>query len=377
MKKLEALIKNEINEKGAIPFSRFMELCLYHPQFGYYRKKNLPIGKYGDYYTSPTVHRFFGYMVARQLIEICQLLESDEILFVEAGAGRGHLARDIGEYLKTYEKSLSERVNLLIIEPHQPYRHIQWNETKDFYKNVDYIDTVSELPNFVGVFYSNELFDAFPVDIIENSGNGLKEIFVAYNDEGFYELKKELENDIKTFIENFSITLPAEDNFRTEISPQAIAFYSNVAAHIKEGAILTIDYGYSMDEYLSSSRNRGTLMCYYRHQAISNPYERVGMQDITAHVNFSLLKKVGEGVGLSTKGYVEQQYFIMGAGFVEEVEKLKKGLAQEQFEEEIQKIKILIMPNGMGNTFKFFLQTKGLWKDNFCGFQYRNKKDSL
>jgi len=375
MNVLFEIIKREIEACGPITFSRFMELCLYHPDFGYYRKGSLPIGKIGDYYTSPTVHKLFGYLVARQIKEVVDFLGVEKILLVEAGSGKGHLARDIGEYFKICEKNLSDRMNLLIIEPHKPYRDIQLKETRDFFRSVDFISSVGELQNFAGVFYSNELFDAFPVDMLEFDGKELKQIYVSCDGKSFFELKEKVSEEIVEFLARFSVTLP--EHIRTEVSPMSASFYETVAKKIEKGAILTIDYGYTMQEYFSQRRNRGTLMCYYRHQAFENPYMRVGEQDLTAHVNFSILKSIGEKAGFRTEGYAEQQYFLMGCGFIEEVEKLRNLLNQDVFEQEMQKIKALIMPGGMGTTFKVMLQTKGVVAEKFCGFSYRNYKNAL
>ncbi|GAB4432353.1 MAG: SAM-dependent methyltransferase [bacterium] len=375
MQKLVEIIREEIVKEGEIPFSRFMELALYHPRYGYYRKGMVPIGKLGDYYTSPTVHKLFGFLIGRQIKEIIEYLDLDKITLVEAGAGRGHLAGDIGEYFSNYAKELVEKLELIIIEPHQIYREIQYRETKSHFKRIEFLDTIDDLSDFNGVFYSNELFDAFPVDIVEFDSNRVYQIYVSFEGSSFVEKRGALTEEVRDFLSSFEFTF--KEKFRTEVSHQAATFYSKVTEKLQKGAVLTIDYGYNFAEYLSSTRNRGTLMCYYRHQAFENPYVRVGGQDITAHVNFSVLRKIGEKNGLITEGYNEQQYFLMGCGFVEEVERLKGELTQKAFEEEMQKIKALIMPGGMGTTFKFFLQSKNLSAEKYCGFSYRNVKDGL
>ncbi len=369
------IIREEITKNDRITFSRFMELCLYHPAFGYYRKGHVPIGRFGDYYTSPTVHKLFGFLVAKQIEEIMAHMDGERMLLVEAGAVRGHLAIDIGEYFKKNNPSFYGRLELIIVEPHKPYRDIQFRETRDFFSKIDFSDTIEELGEINGVFYSNELFDAFPVDIVEFDGESLRQVYVGFFNGKFVEILDNPGEEVKKFIDRFGITF--EDRLRTEITLKATEFYGNLVAFLKRGAVLTIDYGYTMEEYLSQKRNRGTLMCYYRHQAHEDPFIKVGEQDITAHVNFSILKRVGEETGLVTAGYTEQQYFLMGCGFVDEVEMLKASLPQDEFEREIQKIKALMLPGGMGTTFKCLLQTKGINKDIFCGFTYRNNKNFL
>lgn len=370
MNNLAEIIKNEIKKTGSIPFSRFMELCLYHPTYGYYRKNYLPIGKYGDYYTSPTVHKFFGFLVARQIMEIIKNIDSKHVTLVEAGAGKGHLARDIGEYFKNNGKTLSDKLNLIIIEPHKPYREIQFKETKGFFNSIDFVDSPEELPNIEGVFYSNELFDSFPVEIIEFDGRDMFQIFVSYEDSRFFEIKKDLTQELLKIFEKFQINFT--EALRTEFSPQALKFYEDIAKKIDTGGILTIDYGYTNEEFFSQTRNRGTLMCYYRHNVSEDPFIRIGEQDLTAHVNFSLLKQIGEYEGFQTSGYTKQQYFLMGCGFMEEAEHLKALTTQQEFEDEMRKIKVLLIPGGMGTTFKVLFQSKGVSIKNPCGFSFKN-----
>lgn len=375
MSGLKEIIHDEIRRDGPIPFSRFMELCLYHPQKGYYRKNFLPIGKSGDFYTSPCVHKLFGHILAKQIKELIELISDDEISIIEAGAGRGHLARDIGEYFKLYEKALQKKINLIIIEPHIPFRDIQYKELKDFYNKVEFAGLPDNLPVLSGVFYSNELFDAFPVEVLVKEHGELKQIYIDCDGKVFFEKKDAVTDEVSAFLKEYSIEIP--DNFRTEIAPSITGFYRKALNKIKTGASLTIDYGYSQKEYLSERRNRGTLMGYYRHTAVDDPYIRAGEQDLTAHVNFSILKSLGEAEGFFTAGYTEQEYFLMGAGFIEEAERLKANLSAAEYENEIKKAKTLVMPGGMGSIFKVLLQEKGLNRKDFSGFKFRNNLKAL
>ncbi len=367
---LKNIIIEEIKKTGPISFSKFMELCLYHPEYGYYRKDNLPIGKSGDFYTSPCVHSIFGHTIAKQFIEFISEIGEKDIYLIEAGAGRGHLAADIGQYLT--KKNF--KVKLIIIEPHNPFRDIQYKQVKDFYKEVVFLNNPSELPLLNGIFYCNELFDSFPVEIIENREGSLRQVYVSYEREVFFETLLPISKEVSEFLTENDLEIP--DGFRTEISPLSLNFYRELLKNIRKGISLIIDYGYTKEEFFEPHRKKGTLMCYKKHLADEDPYEMVGEKDITAHVNFSLLSSVGANMGFKIAGYTDQQYFLLGAGILEEMEMLKEEISQKDYEQEIQKIKNLIM-DSMGKTFKFLCQTRGIEKENFVGFSMRDYKKWL
>lgn len=367
---LKELIIKEISEKGEIPFSRFMELCLYQLGLGYYRKDYLPIGKAGDFYTSPCVHSIFGHTIGKQFIEFINAFGEEDIYLIEAGAGRGHLARDIGEYLKKNNYNLK----LIIIEPHKPFRDMQYKEVKDFYKEVIFFNEPSELDEVSAIFYSNELFDSFPVEILENIEGEINQVYVTVENNLFKEVLRPASESIKNFIFTNNINVP--EGFRTEISPSSLEFYSELLKKIRRGFSLIIDYGYTQEEFFESHRRKGTLMCYKNHLVDENPYELVGEKDLTAHVNFSLFSKAGEALGFKTIGFTEQQYFLMGAGILEEIEAIKNSLSQEDYENEIRKIKNLII-HSMGYVFKFLCQKKDIEKEAFKGFSLRDFRKGL
>ncbi len=369
-KTLKETIISEIEKSGPLPFFKFMELCLYYPGYGYYRKNSLPIGKAGDFYTSPCVHSIFGHTIARQFTDFIHEIDEEEIYLIEAGAGRGHLARDIGEYLnkKNYKPKL------IILEPHKPFRELQYKVVKDFYKDVIFLNEPSELDEINGIFYCNELFDSFPVQLLENRDGSIEEIFVSFENDMFVETFKPISKDKEDFLKKYNIQIP--DGFRTEISPLAISYYKQLLGHIKKGFSLVIDYGYTTEEFFTPQRRKGTLMCYKQHLADENPYELVGEKDITAHINFSTFSAAGEEMGFYTIGYTDQQYFLLGSGIIEEIDRIKQSLSQQEYEQEIQKIKNLFM-DSMGKTFKFLCQMKGIENKSYKAFGIRDFKITL
>lgn len=371
---LKEIIIDEIKRNGPIPFSKFMNFCLYHPKYGYYRQTLPPIGKTGDYYTSPCVHKIFGYIIAKHLLEILDLIIEKDTYIIEAGAGSGYLLRDIGEFFSSRKQDILNKLDIIIIEPNKFYREIQFKNASQFFKNITFIESPNDLPNFNGIFYSNELFDSMPAEIIQTDETGIiKQVFVDFIDDNFVELLENPEEKIISFLDNWNIRIP--ENFRTEISLDMEVFYKELTKKITQGAILTIDYGYPRNELLDSSHNRGTLMCYYKHTVSENPFIRIGNQDITFHIDFSLLKDIGENNGMETVGFIEQSYFLMGTGIIEELEKLNQQ-DPANYQREIIKIKNLMLPGGMGDTFKFFEQTKEI-SIIPKGFSYKNKRKIL
>lgn len=335
--KLEELIKDEIRTKGRITFKRFMELALYHPELGYY-SRGPKIGKKGDFYTSVSVGSIFGRTLAKALKEMLELSGSDTI--VELGAGEGTLAGDI-------LSSLGDDVKYIIVEKSPAFVKRQKEALKAF-KNVSWIDEPQNLPPLSGVIFSNELFDALPVHLVEKKGR-LFEVYVSLKGENFCEILDEPSTEkIYEYFERLNVKLA--DDFRTEVNLEGAKLIKLLGEKLYRGFVVTIDYGYPSHELYMDYRNRGTLVCYYRHKVNDNPYQHIGEQDITAHVNFSALAAYGKDAGLEVCGFTNQANFLIDAGILEEASS----------PDEILKAKTLILPeSGMGEVFKVLIQHKG------------------
>ncbi|MEK7238907.1 MAG: SAM-dependent methyltransferase, partial [Nitrospirota bacterium] len=249
--------------------------------------------------------------------------------------------------------------------------------------------SLRELNNIRGCIFSNELLDAFPVHIIEivnedypsptplPQGEGVrgrvKEIYVAFDGNKIIELKQDISSiDIINYIKEFSIDIP--NGYRTEINLKIKDWLKEISEILTEGFILTIDYGYTAEEYYDEERTKGTLLCYYKHQVNENPYENIGEQDITAHVNFSSLRKWGEEIGFKTIGYCPQGTFLISLGIDEAITELYSN--SPDYESEILKIKGLILPHGMGESHKVMIQYKGERLPALRGFSMRNQINS-
>jgi SAM-dependent MidA family methyltransferase len=360
--KLVAAIASEISGVGAIPFARFMELALYHPQFGYYMRPSEPgteqIGWDGDFYTSSDVHPILGQALARQAMQVDALLgHPDPFTVVEMGPGKGLLAKHVLSSLLA-SPSLAQRLRLVLIECSPAMRAAQQQRLAPWLGAsglISWLEDVTSLPpeSVTGLMFSNELPDAFPVHRIQKVGDALMEIFVEVRDGRFVECLREVSNpEIHDYLTRLHIELP--EGFRTEINLQAPVWMRQVASSMKRGVVITIDYGHSAEDLYGCERSKGTLLCYRSQMASEDPFVRVGLQDMTAHVDFTTLATVGEESGLSVTGFTNQMSFLMGLG----AEDMVGQLAPET--PEFRAALHLLKPEGMGRTFKILIQHKRL-----------------
>jgi SAM-dependent MidA family methyltransferase len=394
MNPLEQIIIERIRSEGPITFEAFMDMALYYPEFGYYASSASGIGRKGDFFTSSHLHPVFGAMICRQLFEMWQTMEKPpEFDIVEMGAGHGYLAKDIFDYLMQSGNTddFLKAIRYVIVEPYEHFeekqRAVLMSSPPSFKKGgiksgnlmmgdqlpVTWVKSLNELKDIKGCVLSNELLDAFPVHLVRMNGT-LHEIVINHSGDKFIEESREVSPDgITNYLNRFSIDLPP--GYRTEINLRIKKWLEDVAAVLKEGYLLTIDYGYSAKEYYSDDRTGGTLLCYHKHTFNDSPYQNVGQQDITAHVNFSSLKLWGDDLGLKTAGYCPQGTFLTAAGIDEVIVELYADSAD--YLSEISKIKRLIFPQGMGESHNVMIQYKGNDIPSLRGFSMRNQMDLL
>jgi len=352
-----------------------MEIALYSPGFGYYTKESTVIGRTGDFYTSPHLHPLFGAMIGKQMEEMWYLLDRPkEFCVIEMGAGSGYLAKDMMEYLSGRE--MYESLHYVIVEINPSVKISQGLLLKEFTAKMRWFDRLTDIGPITGCFLSNELLDAFPVRLIEME-KGLREIYVSVNGQNeFTEIKKPCSHEVEKYFDEFSVDIPLvmESGYRTEVNLRIKEWLREISAILERGFVLTVDYGYPADDYYSPERNRGTLLCYHQHQVIDNPYINIGEQDLTAHVNFSALKKWGEENGLSTLGFAPQGTYLIALG-IDEVMADMPDLIGDILD--IPKIKGLLLPEGMGESHKVMVQYKGREEMRLRGFALRNRMTYL
>lgn len=363
--KLRGIILDRIGQRGPIPFADFMAACLYEPGLGYYTSPGRKVGAEGDFYTSINVHRVFGRLIAR---EICRMWEEmgcpASFDIVEAGAGHGQLATDVLDAVCELNSRLYEGVRLTLVEAEPSLAEVQGKLLERHLAKVSWsapADLAEGKLRFSGCLYSNELIDSFPTHLVEMTPEGLREVFVAAEGDQFSEvLDSPSTPELEAYLSRLGITLnPGQ---RTEINLNAVRWLESAAASLERGFILTIDYGYLAPELYGPMRLNGTLLCYYRHTTEENPYIRVGLQDITTHVDFTTLALRGEELGLSKVWYGEQYRFLMAAGMMQELMALEAAAKTEKEQIAIRiSLKKLILPEGgMGDTFKVLIQAKGV-----------------
>ncbi|NIQ40207.1 MAG: SAM-dependent methyltransferase [Proteobacteria bacterium] len=359
---LKQIILNRIHREGKIPFSEFMEHCLYHPGHGYYMTEGEKIGKKGDYYTSPSVHPVFGRLLARQLGEMGDLLQDGTFWIVEAGAGRGMLARDILDFVAQEFPVFFARLKYGVVETGPRFVKEQEVRLAPYVGKVEWLNLqeVREA-SLQGCFLANEFFDAFPVHRVVLQNGALEEIYVTEEDGRFCEVLGELTSEeIPRYLDDLDIRLGEGE--QAEVNLKALDWYDQVGRVLNRGFLMTIDYGYLAQDLNASQRRSGTLLCYYRHTCSDNPYGHIGLQDLTTHVNFSGLIRKGETLGFSLTGFVRQYRFLLSLGFLDEIQRLR-GRAQsgEAALRESLKMKHLVLPDGgMGETFKVLIQHRGV-----------------
>jgi SAM-dependent MidA family methyltransferase len=371
---LVAAIASEIIGAGPIPFVRFMELALYHPQFGYYmrrleRENDERIGWSGDFYTSSDVHPILGRALAAQARQMDKLLGSPTpFTIVEVGAGKGLLARDCLEAIHAHD-DFASRVRYVLIERSPAMRELQSRNLGPWLSKTGLVTWIEDLDGLAsesatGLFFSNELIDAFPVHRIQVKAGRTEELWVDYKDGRFVGCLKPLSAaSLAQYLQQLNVTWP--EGYRTEVNLLAMDWMGQVARRLNCGFVLTIDYGHTAQDLYGTERKEGTFLCYFQQQTNDDPFLRVGEQDMTAHVNFSSLAAAGEAHGLHVTGFTNQMSFLMGLGVEEMIEKLKPETPA--FRAALH----LLKPDGMGSTFKVLVQHKGIAQPKLDGLKFK------
>jgi SAM-dependent MidA family methyltransferase len=354
-----ALIRDEIARRGPITFARFMELALYAPGVGYYMRDAERIGPRGDYYTSSNLHPLFGELVAKQLAQMAGQLGAGPVTIIEQGAGRGALAFDVVHALARAPDLPAWTYLIVEKSPSMIARQQRLLDPLPASGRVAWADALPSEP-LDGCVLSNELVDAFPVHRVVRKGGALKEIFVDAAGEGLAErLDAPSTPDLGAYLDRVGVTLV--EGQHAEINLAAIHWMGAVGRSLRRGFVLTIDYGYPADELYDPSRRRGTLLAYHRHRANEAFYERIGRQDLTAHVDFTTLAWAGRAASLEVEGFADQTSFLLGLGAHEAAERLLAHAADEaERERTLASIRGLLDPHDMGRLFKVLIQRKGV-----------------
>ena len=310
---LEARLRDEIRRRGPIPFADFMRVVLYDPDEGYYSSLDERIGPGGDFYTAPATHPAFGALLALQLERCWELLgRPQSFTIVEEGGGKGRLAEDIFDYVQYLAADFSKAIDYRIVELG---RNGRVTPSQDDGTEVAISWDSDAPPDEIeaGVIISNELYDAMPRHRVIQQGPTLYELLVDATDAGFIETVAEPStSELAERLGQLDVTLP--NGSKAEIDLGGTAHLKESASRLGRGFVFTIDYGYPAATLYDGSRREGTLLCYHHHTSSTNPYIRLGRQDITAHVDFTSLAWAGEEAGLRTEGLLTQQRYLKKLG---------------------------------------------------------------
>ena len=346
MSPVESVIRQEILSTGSISFARFMQIALYCPKIGYYERSSAPVGRRGDFYTSVSVGPLFGELLACQFADWLSQTGGSPPTILEAGAHDGQLALDILTALR--RNSPDSAIHYCIVEPSETRRQWQRGKLDLFAGQVTWFASLDEMPECSGILFSNELLDAMPVHVLRWRGDRWVENKVALADDHLVWRDEALEDDIgqPSIPAELAAVLP--DGFETEISPAAALWWQTAARKLRHGKLVTFDYGGETEDLLSPHRAAGTLRAYRQHQLVTDVLAHPGEQDITAHVNFSGIKRAGENAGLKTELFTTQEKFL--ASIVPRMSDWNSKCARQ--------FQTLTHPDHLGRAFKVLVQSR-------------------
>lgn len=360
---LRDLIVGDIRQNGGwISFARYMELALYAPQLGYYSGGSAKLGKDGDFTTAPEITPLFGKTLAQV---IARLLAQSRPELLEFGAGTGRLAFDILTELKAMQVPVA---SYTIIDLSGELRARQEELLRDFPQ----VRWTNRMPGaFSGVVVGNEVLDAMPVHLLLKTDEGWCERGLAVEDGALVYREQACDASLVAQIPDADML---QVGYLTEVHPVASAFMSSLAAMLcagqkeygKGGAAILIDYGFPQHEYYLLQRHQGTLMCHYRHHAHPDPLYLPGLQDITAHVDFTAMALAAVNGGLEMLGYTSQAAFLLDAG-LGEVLLRTPATEPQRYLPQANAVQRLTSPAEMGELFKVLVVgTNVEMPDNFA-----------
>ena len=346
----------EASPEKMISYAEYMELALYHPEEGYYIKERQKIGKEGDFYTSSNVSDVFGKLIGKWFAKNSKSLGLPPTV-CEIGAGNGRFAR---AFIQGWNELNDEHLSYCVVEASPYHRRLQEAELYGL-ENVRilYASTFAETGMKQGLIFSNELFDAFPVHVVEKSEGIVKEVFVGHNNGQLKEIMVPVMDDrITAFLNDQELEL--QEGQRIEIPLAFEPFIKSISDNLMKGLMVTVDYGYTNEEWMHPSRRGGSLRGYYQHQMLHDVLQHPGEMDITSHVHFDALKLIGEKYSLKFVQKMRQDEFLMAAGILEELAEHNDHNPFSEASKRNRAIRSLILPGGISQSFDVVVQAKGL-----------------
>lgn len=367
------VLQEEMGADSSISFEQWMSMVLYTPGWGYYTGSlaklsgDSHVGQalQGDFTTAPELSPWYGRTLAQQVQQILDASDSQEIL--EFGAGSGKLAYELLSTLN------NPAIKYFILELSGDLKQRQAELLAPFTGQVEWLDTLPQ--EFCGCVVANEVLDAMPVSVFEfDAQNNLQEMHVRFNQttHAFDWLAQPASTELSDIV---LARMPALPTYRSEINRQAESWIRAMGSWLKKGAAILIDYGFPQSEYYHPQRAEGTLMCHLRHHAHANPLIYPGLQDITAHVDFTAMADAAISGGLEVLGYTSQARFLMNCGILQLLSELDPvdTLAYAQNIGPVQK---LLSEAEMGELFKVLMIGRDVDIDPL-GFMLGDRRHNL
>ncbi|KUJ72824.1 class I SAM-dependent methyltransferase [Thiomicrospira sp. WB1] len=372
-------IRQRLKRHGQLPFSDYMQMALYTPGLGYYTSGLPKIGRGGDFVTAPEISPLFSQCLARQVAQGLSLLTTPNV--IEFGAGRGTMARDL--LLALDEAGQAERLQrYYILELSADLRDRQQTLLNSLPAHLaNKVEWLSELPKtpLEAVVLANEVLDAMPFERLRLEPEQTLRAYVYYNEahealEWTYEpiVEPELQRISNQLLQ--SLGSVSERGYDTEVNLNLYPWLQSLSESLTRGLVLLVDYGYPRQEYYQPARHMGTLRCHYQHLAHSDPFFYPGLQDITAHVDFTAVAENAFSAGFKIAGYTTQAHFLMSSGLMDLAHQPDAEVTEQL--KLAQQIKTLTLPDEMGETFKVMALSKDL-DQPLVGFEFRDLRHQL
>ena len=377
---LAEIIRAEIGANGPISFARFMELALYHPDRGYYASGRANIGWRGDFFTNVSVGPLFGKLLAVQFAEIWEKLgRPDDFKIIEQGAHDGVFGADVLTALRQSAGDCFAATSYCMVEPFPIWRERQQKNLREFAEKTSWVASVDEIAPFVGIHFSNELFDAMPLYLIVSGGvaNGAtvwNEKLVGL-EHGFSTgapggVQLRCTNAPFEFVTG-PVTRPDLQldhlgffpaGFEAEVNLAAPKLMSEIAAKLSRGLILTIDYGFPRTEFYPLHRSQGSLQVRAKQKKLSSPFQQIGLADISAHIEWTSLAEAAQSSGAKPIGFTDQHHFLTGI--------ISKFFPEADFDaSEKRALQTLLHPEMLGRNFQVLALGKD-FHETLSGFRF-------
>jgi SAM-dependent MidA family methyltransferase len=350
---LKDIIAN--SPKRLITYADYISAVLYHPEFGYYMKDKPKIGKQGDFITTSNISDVYGRLMAKWFSYICEKTKLPPV-FCEVGAGTGRFAN---AFLQEWHKSIGTSLTYIIVES-SPYHRKEQRELLQPYASLVQVESLEMIDPFSGMVFSNELFDALPVHVIEKINGEFVEVMVGMSDDGqLFEQREALTNQaILSFLADSHLII--KEKQRIEIPLAMETMIEDISKVLREGFVVTADYGYSNEEWANPRRKQGSLRGYHQHMMIDDVLQHPGEMDITTHIHFDHLVQKGMKQQLELLTKLRQDEFLLKAGILKELEEHYDPNPFSVVSRRNRAIRSLILPSGMSTYFHIIIQQKGL-----------------